>query len=204
MNHWPISAIYLCQRRLCARGATLRLWAAVFMGIIAWSRCAAGSPLPNRNELIDIISKAEEKLLNIKIESSYTGEIAQPHGDHWDDDGSGKLTAWFAGAPGSKLRVNYEEQRVPWLDGPVPFSIEKFDDGFDGRERRVLWYREGSPRSPSFRLRGRLEATRQINFNAFATGWEASLYGALDGDHPRRFSAALAEIATSTNEQESI
>jgi hypothetical protein len=172
---------------------SVRCRAPIFVPMVllfCMARVSVANPL-TISELAQTISAAEGRLKNLSVTASYAGEIAQKFGDHWDDEGSGMLTAWFSGAPGGKLRINYDRQRALWVGGPVPFTDEQFDDAFNGRERRLLWFRSGSSRNPDFHLRGRLEAVRQLGFNSFATGWGASIYGVLDGDNPETLSNAI-------------
>jgi len=141
------------------------------------------------DNLKNIILEAENKLANVRIDCEYIAETWDKNNNKWDFAGESIATGWFPNIPGSKFRIDYQKQVLPWEDGPAPFSEEKYIVTYNGRVTQTLHEKTGAQGNPIEEHRGTIRSERHniSAIGAMATGWEFSIYGYGDR-YGKRFS----------------
>ena len=117
----------------------MRTYAAAIAGLLVLCGYARGQQQVSDEQVLSDLRGAEQRLLNLTVRSSFIVEQWNAAGGKWEDDGSGSLRACFTGRPGSKIRVEHEKERVPWVGGPVPFSVSTFTQAYNGKTGQTLY-----------------------------------------------------------------
>jgi hypothetical protein len=140
--------------------------------------------------LIDAIQHSERKLINLSVSGKSVTERYDSSSREWVYDGESEFTAWYTGMPGSKAKVEYHKRVLPWTGGSKPFSEKSEIYAYTGKVGQTLIL---SANGQSF-LRGiiRPDRPKTLSFDAAATGWNTSLYGAIDSEK-RSLSALLRQ-----------
>jgi hypothetical protein len=101
---------------------------------------AAGqaSKTPSFEELLTGIRKSESQLLNLRVDGKCQHLKWEPSKQDWQYDGEADATAWYAGCPGSNMRVDIHWMISPWEDGLAPFCQERRSSAYDGKVGQSL------------------------------------------------------------------
>ena len=150
---------------------------------IVGSQPAIGSTVPATQpvdavQLKDAVSHAEHALQNIRIKFSEKEEQCDPAGKTWTRYGEARGTAWYIGAPRSKVKIQFDDYVGPWISGLSPFIEKKFTIAFDGQRGLFFEKALGSPGSVSNTLRGTITGDRSPLLDQYSektTGWGFSL-----------------------------
>jgi hypothetical protein len=167
---------------------------ALLANLLACTGGVGAQATPNIQAISDAVRAQEESLLNLQVAAHC--DYARWDGDagEWTYAGEADLRAWLSGAPGSKLRMDYERSVAPWVDGPAPFGEDSYRDAFNGRATKHLQTRMGVAGLPGALLRGELKAGSPVGVEAnggLNSGWRFSALGVM-GRYGVRLSDYLA------------
>jgi hypothetical protein len=131
--------------------------AILFLFLFAESPAAEQINDDIRSELDKIhnaIKSAEERVLNIRVDSECWREKWDPNNGKWTKDSKEYIscTSWFDGVPKSKTRVDVHKEILKWVDGAAPYAEDVYSLGFDGQSGRKVHHRSG-PINETFEMR---------------------------------------------------
>jgi hypothetical protein len=144
-----------------------------------------------QSTLVEVLRKeipeSERLLLNVRVDGKSQSELWDASINSWKYSGEVVVSAWYTGAPGSRVRIDFHELITLWTGGAAPFFSEAFTMAYDGHLSRKLSKRGGPPGQQHDYLEGKVRRGRDalVELANWATGWAYSLYGFFDHEGKR-------------------
>jgi hypothetical protein len=159
-------------------------------------------------ELVSKIAAQEKKLLNLKVESELRVERRKSGSDQWERTPVLlAVTAWYNGLPGSKARVDVDQEILEWEDGAAPFIESSYSVAFDGQYGRNAIHKKGPVGELSDSHRGVISPDvppeLRTRWTSRATGVAFSTFFYYN-EESEKFSDALAKAISYENAEVTI
>jgi hypothetical protein len=177
------------------------LWT-ITCGVMLSCVVAPDAPAADVEALIAALRSQERKVANVRVTARYDSETWDVGRQEWERSGEAEITAWFAGVPGSKVRIDYHRQIGRWFDGKAPFAETSDRVAYNGRATKYLMMAMGPAGHANPVLEGELYAGRPrgvFDYADFAAGWRFSIFGMFD-----QFGVRLSDMLARGNSAGSV